>query len=210
MISSGVRCASSVVGSYWISSIRRLRWTTLPGDRARLRPGAKAVASTMLSRPSFRSAARLRAPSARLAPPVSIARRSAAGFEASSSGGRLAGTTGRGGTAGRGGPPAGGAGAAAPPRAARRRGIRGEQQRRAHGVDELPEVEFEPPALRLIHALRLFRALLQQPVGGEQVGFLQRAGRRVGVPLRRGEPLVAAAGRGRRPRPRPPAPRRPG
>ena len=38
----------------------------------------------MLSRPSSRSCVRLRIPSARLAPPVSTARRSATGFEASS------------------------------------------------------------------------------------------------------------------------------
>ena len=57
---------------------------------ARLRPGANAVASTMVRRPSLRSCRRLRAPSARLAPPVSIARRSAAGLESSSSVGLVA------------------------------------------------------------------------------------------------------------------------
>ena len=36
-------------------------------------------------------------------------------------------------------------------------------------------------------------ACAQQPVGGEQVDFLQRPVGRVGVPLRRREPLVAAA-----------------
>ena len=91
-ISSGVWCTVSVVGAYWISSISRLRCTTLPGVSARLRPGAKAVASTMLSRPSFRSCSRLRAPSARLAPPVSMARRSAAGLDSSSSDGLIAST----------------------------------------------------------------------------------------------------------------------
>src|SRR3954468_20105916 len=63
--------------------MRGLRWTTLPGVSARLRPGAKASASTMVRRPALRSAIRLRAPATTLAPPVSIALCKAAGFDIS-------------------------------------------------------------------------------------------------------------------------------
>ena len=72
-------------------------------------------------------------------------------------------------------------------------GIGHQQQRRAHGVDELAQVEVQALPLRLVHALDL--ALLQQPVRGQQVQLLEGAVDRVVVPFRRREPLV---GRGRR------------
>ena len=91
-ISSGTSCTVPVVGEYWINSISLLRYTTLPGESARLRPGANAVASTMLSLPSLMSCIKLRVPSAMLAPPVSTARFSAAGLAASCKVGLIAST----------------------------------------------------------------------------------------------------------------------
>ena len=91
-MSNGVWYTLGVCGSYWISSSSLFRWTTLPGVSARLRPGAKALSSTMLSRPCLMSFIRLRIPSARLVPPVSKARRSATGLNASSSAGLIAST----------------------------------------------------------------------------------------------------------------------
>ena len=72
-------------------------------------------------------------------------------------------------------------------------GIRHQQQRRAHGIDELAQVEVQALPLRLIHALDF--ALFQQPVRGQQVQLLEGAVDRVVAPFRRREPLV---GRGRR------------
>ena len=88
-------------------------------------------------------------PSARLAPPVSMARRSAAGLDS-------------------------------------------QQQGRAHGVDELPQVEIAAAAARP-HPCRLRRlALLQQPVRGQQVHLLEGPVDRVVLPFRGREALVAA------------------
>ena len=62
-------------------------------------------------------------------------------------------------------------------------GIRHQQQRRAHGIDELAQVEVQALPLRLIHALDF--APFQQPIRGEQVQLLEGAVDRVVAPFPR-------------------------
>ena len=72
-MSRGREWTRSVVGVYWISSMRSLRKTTLPGVMARFLPTAKAEASLMVMRPWRVSVSRLFSPWARLLPWVSRA-----------------------------------------------------------------------------------------------------------------------------------------
>ncbi len=81
-ITSGRRCTRAVVGAYWMSSIRSLRKTTLPGVTARLRPTANARSSLIVMRPRRASSARLATPRMRLAPSVDSARFNASGLVA--------------------------------------------------------------------------------------------------------------------------------
>ena len=70
--------------------------------------------------------------------------------------------------------------------------IGGEQQRGTCRVHELAQVELQALPLRRAQVRDLAR-LAQQPVGGEQVEFLQRAIDGVALPFGRGEALVRAA-----------------
>ena len=84
MISSGRFSTVSVVGAYWISSIRSLRNTTLPGVTAMFSPTLNFVSSVMRMRswplPRSRSASRFDRPFSRFSPPVSAVRRSTSGL----------------------------------------------------------------------------------------------------------------------------------
>ena len=66
----------AVAGAYWINSIRRLRYTTLPGVFATSRPTTKASAPTGRLPLTARSASSMKfcQPVARLRPPVLIVR----------------------------------------------------------------------------------------------------------------------------------------
>ena len=81
-ITSGRLRTRAVVGAYWMSSISSLRYTTLPGVTARLRPTSKARSSLIEMRPRCASAARFARPCARLAPSVDSARFSTSGLVA--------------------------------------------------------------------------------------------------------------------------------
>src|SRR5437667_1759863 len=54
-------------------------------------------------------------------------------------------------------------------------------------------MEVQPKPLRVAHVRDL--AVLEQPIGGKQVNFLQGAVQSIAVPFRRGEAFVAAFGR---------------
>ena len=71
MIRIGSADTFAVVGSYWISSMRSLRNTTLPGVTATLRPTSKASAPAGGRPASVRSTSslQLEAPRTRLRPP---------------------------------------------------------------------------------------------------------------------------------------------
>jgi hypothetical protein len=86
-----------VVGLYWISSIRSLRKTTLPGVAAMFSPTVKADRSTLRGSPPLvvRSVMKFRAPRRRLTPPVSNARFRAAGLVARKLVGAMASTRAR-------------------------------------------------------------------------------------------------------------------
>ena len=81
-ISSGTARTFSVTGVYLMISTTSLRNTTVPGVAPMFSPSRNERASTCrgVRRPSRTSPSRLRAPRARLAPPVSKARFSAAGL----------------------------------------------------------------------------------------------------------------------------------
>ena len=82
--SSGISYVVLVCGSYWISSIRSLRNTTLPGVAAMFLPTVNADRSTLRGSPPLvvRSVMKFRTPRMRLTPPVSNARLRAAGLVA--------------------------------------------------------------------------------------------------------------------------------
>ena len=81
-MSSGSGRTCGVDGAYSISSIRRLRKTTLPGVIATLRPGAKFSAPTGDRAPTARSQSSIRfcAPRIRLAPNSARVRSSTSGL----------------------------------------------------------------------------------------------------------------------------------
>jgi hypothetical protein len=80
--SIGTSYTVSVRGSYWISSMSRLRWTTLPGVAARSSPRESFDVSTCRGQPPCVATSSMKrvTPRATLAPPVSKARLSAVGF----------------------------------------------------------------------------------------------------------------------------------
>jgi hypothetical protein len=92
-MTSGRLCTLGVVGAYWISCISSFSNTTLPGVVARLRPTSNAWSSDIEMRPRARSAMNSRAPSTRLAPPLSSAVCSASGLVARQWPGLIASTT---------------------------------------------------------------------------------------------------------------------
>ena len=147
---------------YWISSISLLRYTTLPGDSARLRPGAKAVASTIVSLPGLDVVQQV---------PRAVDEAGAASFDR-------------------------------PPQGAR---VGDQRQGRARRIDELTQMELEPPTFRLVMSISPADAA-EQPVRGQQVDVLQRAIGRIVLPLRRGKALVRDSRPGRRVAARSPAP----
>src|SRR5215203_3868819 len=67
-------------------------------------------------------------------------------------------------------------------------GVRHEHQARAHGVDELAEMESDVLTLSLVHVVGT--ALLQEPVRREKVDVLESAIDGICMPLRSSEPLV--------------------
>jgi hypothetical protein len=81
-IRTGSANTVSVAGSYWISSIRRLRNTTLPGVRAIGPPGTKASAPTggWPSVTRLQSSTKFEKPRTRLFPPCSRVTRSTSGL----------------------------------------------------------------------------------------------------------------------------------
>ena len=81
-MSRGISWVCSVVGWYWISSIRSLRNTTWPSAAAMLSPSLNGLVSTWRGQPPLltTSLSMLRIPRTTLWPPVSTARRKAAGL----------------------------------------------------------------------------------------------------------------------------------
>src|SRR3712207_3404701 len=71
--------------------------------------------------------------------------------------------------------------------------VRQQDQSGAHGVYELPQMEVDALLLGLVHVMHI--ALLQEPVGREQINLLKRAIDRISVPLGSREALVCCGRR---------------
>lgn len=90
-ISTGSGCTMSVVGLYWINSIKWVRSTTFPGVAASTSPSGKSgCGPDVLLAPFASPSQTLCIPRNRLSPPVSRARASTSGFRCGKFGGAAA------------------------------------------------------------------------------------------------------------------------